>query len=157
MYLLQFFLFLLKKKYLKSIVVVRDMYRLSVSCFGYDCTQSIKFKPIKIISPFVKLTCFVLSCRRLPFKIMNCCMSFENQTTLQLHDLHQVYYLKANLANTILHRFISQIVCHYVWTCYNSLVWTCYNSMFWTKLQIPSTPNIDLILWHTHLIVCAVK
>ena len=72
----------------KSIVVVRDMYRLSVSCFGYDCTQSIKFKPIKIISPFVKLTCFVLSCRRLPFKIMNCCMSFENQTTLLFHDLH---------------------------------------------------------------------
>ena len=83
-----FFLFLLKKKYLKSIVVVRDMYRLSVSCFGYDCTQSIKFKPIKIISPFVKLTCFVLSCRRLPFKIMNCCMSFENHTTLLFHDLH---------------------------------------------------------------------
>ena len=72
----------------KSIVVVRDMYRLSVSCFGYDCTQSIKFKPIKIISPFVKLTCFVLSCRRLPFKIMNCCMSFENHTTLLFHDLH---------------------------------------------------------------------
>ena len=25
------------------------------------------------------------------------------------------------------------------------------------KLYTPSTPNIDLILWHTHLIVCAVK
>ena len=25
------------------------------------------------------------------------------------------------------------------------------------KLYTPSTPNIDLILWHTHWIVCAVK
>ena len=25
------------------------------------------------------------------------------------------------------------------------------------KLYIPSTLNIDLRLWHTHLIVCAVK
>ena len=25
------------------------------------------------------------------------------------------------------------------------------------KLYIPSTPNIDLILWHAQLIVCAVK
>ena len=25
------------------------------------------------------------------------------------------------------------------------------------KLYIPSTPNIDLIQWHTHWIVCAVK
>ena len=26
-----------------------------------------------------------------------------------------------------------------------------------SKLYTPSTPNIDLILWHTHWIVCAVK
>jgi len=25
------------------------------------------------------------------------------------------------------------------------------------KLYTPSTPNIDFIQWHTHLIVCAVK
>ena len=25
------------------------------------------------------------------------------------------------------------------------------------KLYTPSTPNIDLIQWHTHLIVCAAK
>ena len=29
--------------------------------------------------------------------------------------------------------------------------------MVWTKLYTPSTPNIDIILWHTHWIVCAVK
>ena len=28
---------------------------------------------------------------------------------------------------------------------------------FEAKLYTPSTPNIDLILWHTHWIVCAVK
>ena len=27
----------------------------------------------------------------------------------------------------------------------------------WAKLHIPSALNIDLILWHTQLIVCAVK
>ena len=32
-------------------------------------------------------------------------------------------------------------------------------SNFWAcpKLYTPSTLNIDLLLWHTHLIVCAVK
>ena len=30
-------------------------------------------------------------------------------------------------------------------------------SMLWSKLYIPSTLNIDLIQWHTHLNVCAVK
>ena len=29
--------------------------------------------------------------------------------------------------------------------------------VLWAKLNIPSTLNIDLILWHTQLIVCAVK
>jgi hypothetical protein len=29
--------------------------------------------------------------------------------------------------------------------------------MSYAKLYIPSTLNIDLILWHTQLIVCAVK
>ena len=30
-------------------------------------------------------------------------------------------------------------------------------SVWWSKLYIPSSLNIDLILWHTQLIVCAVK
>ena len=97
--LLYFFLFPLKKSYLKSIVVFRDMYRLSVRCFGYDCTQSIKFKPIKIISPFVILkTCFVLSVVVSHLKAV-CLLRITkhfNCTTFT-----QVYYLKANLANTI--------------------------------------------------------
>ena len=32
----------------------------------------------------------------------------------------------------------------------------CFSGL-WAKLYIPSTQNIDLILWHTQLIVCAVK
>lgn len=132
----------------KSIVVVRDMYRLSVSCFGYDCTQSIKFKPIKIISPFVKLTCFVLSCRRLPFKIMNCCMSFENHTTLLFHDLHlgKVYYLKANLANTITQIHFANCVslCLDLLETYNSFILNYLNQKSNQRSNFQKRQKIDL-------------
>ena len=39
------------------------------------------------------------------------------------------------------------------------LMMHCYSTLFVqnSKLYIPSTINIDLILWHTQLIVCAVK
>ena len=32
---------------------------------------------------------------------------------------------------------------------------TCYQSYIYQVVLIPSTLNIDLILWHTQLIVCA--
>ena len=38
----------------------------------------------------------------------------------------------------------------------NKILSTCI-FMICSKLYIPSTLNIDLILWHTQLIVCAVK
>ena len=40
---------------------------------------------------------------------------------------------------------------------FNNLSWKKQNSIAQPKLYIPSNLNIDLTLWHTQLIVCAVK